>query len=188
MAEIKFDTLICRPIISVMTDMHKKSPEPSTAGAGRTAVAFQVVSKGVSVWVVRLLERPNMTDQDLAELVTFSWMPSRIPLRDALSTFVPDAPEPEPLIEEMQNRTGGSVWYPVPGGHRVLMPHDGGEYDTSRFTIETRGWGYHEYCTLHGEHIPAMTLCYVTKPGQPYILLCSSCYDRYVTSKLNAAQ
>ena len=123
-----------------------------------------------------------MTEQKLSELSDYPWMPSRIPLRDALSTFVPKANKPEPIIEEMTGRLGTSVWYEVEGGHKVLMLYDGGKYDASRFTIEPLAWDY-EDCNACGEHVPAKTLCYVTKPGQPYYLLCSTCYERHVASK-----
>jgi hypothetical protein len=109
-------------------------------------------------------------------------MPSRIPLRDALTTFVPDAPAPEPIMEEMSRRCGESVWYIVEGGHRVLFLYDGGAFDTSRFTLEPKAWD-HEHCAICSEHIPAMTVCHVTKPGQPYFSLCISCYERHVIAK-----
>jgi len=123
-----------------------------------------------------------MTDEELSKLATHRWMPSRIPLRDALSTFVADAPEPEPVIEEMSSRCGQSVWFQAEGGHRVLFLYDGEAFDTSRFTLEPKVWDYNE-CAVCGEHIPAMTLCHVTMPGEPYVLLCASCYERYVVSK-----
>lgn len=127
-----------------------------------------------------------MTQDELSKLPSYRWMPSRIPLRDALSTFVPDAPDPEPIIAEMSSRCGEAVWHPVEGGHRVLFLYDGGPFDRSRFTLETKIWDYND-CTVCGEHIPVMTLCYVTEPQQPYILLCAQCYGRYVTSKSNVA-
>jgi hypothetical protein len=109
-------------------------------------------------------------------------MESRIPALDALAAFVPDDRTPDPVITEMQERIGGSRWYPVQGGHRVLMPYDGGEYDSSRFTIEPGAWD-HEHCGACGDKIPPMTLCYVTEPEQPYILLCAKCFGWHVASK-----
>jgi len=123
-----------------------------------------------------------MTDQDLSELPKYPWMESRIPARDALAAFVPDAPAPDPFIAEMQDRVGGSRWFPVQGGHRVVMPFDGGSYDSSRFTIESGAWD-HEHFDVCGEQIPAMTLCHVTEPEQPYVLLCAGCYQHHVASK-----
>ena len=126
-----------------------------------------------------------MTDEELSKLPAYDWMPSRIPLRDALSTFVADAPEPEPIIEEMSNRCGQSIWYQAEGGHRVLFLHDGGAFDSSRFTFEPKVWDFNE-CSLCGAHIAAMTLCHVTKPEQPYILLCADCYERHVVENLSS--
>ena len=62
------------------------------------------------------------------------------------------------------------------------MPYDGGEYDTTRFTIEPHAWD-HEHCDACGERIPAMTLCYVTEPEQPYVLLCAHCFEQHVVPK-----
>ena len=123
-----------------------------------------------------------MTDEELSKLPAYQWMPSRIPLRDALTTFSPDGPEPEPIMEEMSKRCGQSVWIEAKGGHRVLFLYDGGDFDASRFTLESKVWDYDE-CAICGEKIPAMTLCHVTKPGQPYYLLCVSCYERHATTK-----
>ncbi|MDR3458534.1 MAG: hypothetical protein P4N60_13875 [Verrucomicrobiae bacterium] len=124
-----------------------------------------------------------MTEENLSQLPAYQWMPSRIPLRDALSTFVPGGPEPEPIITEMSSRCGESVWHEVKGGHRVLFLYDGGVFDAGRFTMEPKVWDYNE-CALCCVKIPAMTLCYVTKPDQPYFLLCDSCYESQITPKL----
>lgn len=125
-----------------------------------------------------------MTDEELSRLPTYRWMPSRIPLRPALVTFVPDGPEPEPIVTEMSNRCVESVWYPVEGGHRVLFLYDGEafEFDGSRFTLEPQAWD-HEHCYVCNERIPAMTTCYLTQPGQPYVSLCAGCYERHVRAK-----
>src|SRR5829696_6108219 len=113
-----------------------------------------------------------MTDQELAALPTYLWMDSRIPKRDALSSFVPDGSESDPVVATIQRRIGASRWFPIQGGHKVLMPFDGGAYEPSRFTIEPAAWD-HEHCDCCNDHIPAMTLCHVTQPGQPYVLLCA---------------
>jgi hypothetical protein len=126
-----------------------------------------------------------MTDDELSKYPAYRWMPSRIPLRDALTTFVADAPEPEPIIAEMSSR-GESVWVQVQGGHRVLFRYDGGAFDQSRFTLEPKVWDYDE-CAICGEHIASMMLCHVTEPQQPYVLLCERCYERHVISKSLAA-
>lgn len=65
-----------------------------------------------------------MTSEKLGELPKYLWMESRIPARDALSTFAYEAPEPDPVLAEMQDRGGGSRWFPIQGGHRVLIPFD----------------------------------------------------------------
>jgi hypothetical protein len=122
-----------------------------------------------------------MTEQELAELPLHLWMQSRIPALDALAAFVPTGSESDPVIAETQKHISNSRWYTVSGGHRVLFPYEGGEYDSSRFTIESRAWD-HEHCKACGEIIPAMTLCWVTKSG-PCIFLCSDCYERHVISK-----
>ena len=127
-----------------------------------------------------------MTDDELSKLPAFHWMPSRIPLRDALTTFVPEALEPEPIIAEMSSRCRESVWFQVKGGQRVLFLYDGGAFDPSRFTVEPKVWDYDE-CAICGERIPSMTLCHVTKPQQPYVLLCERCYERHVFSKSQVA-
>ena len=120
-----------------------------------------------------------MTDQELSDLPKHRWMESRIPARAALSAFVPAGSEKDPVIDELQGRVGASRWSPVHGGHRGVIPFDDGPYDSSRFTIVAGGWD-HEHCDSCGEHIPAMTLCHVTEPGQPYVLLCASCYGLHV--------
>jgi hypothetical protein len=123
-----------------------------------------------------------MIDEELSKLPAYQWMLSRIPLRDALTAFVPDAAAPEPIMEEMSKRCGESVWYNVEGGHRVLFLYDGGPFDASRFTLEPKAWD-HEHCAVCSAHIPAMTICHVTKPGQPYFSLCVSCYESHVIAK-----
>jgi hypothetical protein len=104
-----------------------------------------------------------------------------IPAREGLSTFVPAGSENDPVIAEMQHRVGASRWFPVQGGHKVLMRFDRGPYDSSRFTIESASWD-HEHCDSCNDCIPAMTLCYVTQPGERYVLLCAKCYERHVAS------
>jgi hypothetical protein len=107
-------------------------------------------------------------------------MESRIPARPALCVFVPTGTETDPFLAELQRRFHQSRWFPVAGGHRVLMPFDDGPYDASRCAIEAGAWD-HEHCECCGDRIPAMTLCHVTEPGEPYILVCSGCYARHVT-------
>ncbi len=118
-----------------------------------------------------------MTDDELQQLPTLAWMPSRIPKRSALVTFVPDGPEcPEPVRAAVEGRQ--SRWYPQPGGHRLHILYEGGSYDSTAFTMEDEAWD-HEDCDVCGEQIPPMTLCYVTESGY-YIGLCESCYRKHV--------
>jgi hypothetical protein len=124
-------------------------------------------------------DRTAMTDRELAELRGLQWMESRIPARAALATFVPEGSERDPVIERLHARVGGSRWFPVSGGTRILMPFDNGPYDPTRFSIEEGAWD-HEHCDACGENISAMTLCHVTEPLQPYVLLCAQCYALHV--------
>jgi hypothetical protein len=123
-----------------------------------------------------------MTDQELSKLPKYEWIESRIPARDALVTFVPDGESPDPVVEKILERAGGSRWFPVQGGHRVLILFEGGTFDSSRFTIESCAWD-HEHCYACGERISAMELCHVTVPEQPYNLLCAVCFQQHVASK-----
>lgn len=100
---------------------------------------------------------------------------SRIPARDALSTFVPaDSPEPDAVVQEAADRAGCSRWYPETGGHRVIILYEGGPFDANRFTVEKGAWD-HEHCMRCGEHIAPMVLCWVTW-DDPYVALCQACH------------
>jgi hypothetical protein len=123
-----------------------------------------------------------MTPEQHSKLPHYRWMQSSIPVRDALSTFVPNSAEPDPIISEMSDRCHESVWFEAQGGHRVLFPYDGGPYDQSRFTLERQSWDYDE-CGVCSERIRPMTPCYVTTPGQPYILVCNRCYQCHIFSE-----
>lgn len=115
-----------------------------------------------------------MTAEELSDLRQYTWMPSRIPALDALSTFVPQGQERDAVVSEMSERVGSSRWFPVSGCHRVLFPYEGGAFDSQRFTLERGAWD-HEHCKVCSERIPPMTLCWVTESG-PYIILCESCH------------
>jgi hypothetical protein len=114
-----------------------------------------------------------MTEDRLSELVGFRFMESRIPPLDALSVFVPEGQQPPESAKETVARIGFSRWYPVAGGHKVLIPYEGGAFDNSTFSIEKGAWN-HEHCHVCQTNIPAMTLCWVTEDG-PYIILCVEC-------------
>lgn len=103
-------------------------------------------------------------------LPSLGWMPSRIPVRDALVVFVADgtAPPPQPFA------SSESRWFPVDGGHRLAIPYDGQRYEDSGFQLHEKLWD-HTTCDRCVKRIPAMTLCYVTKSGT-YIDLCVDCY------------
>ena len=118
-----------------------------------------------------------MTEDEFTRFAGLRFAPSRIPKLDALATFVPTGEETDPVLEEAFRRSGYSRWFPVPGGHRVLVPFEGGEYD-SRFSIEPEGWD-HETCKICRQHIDAMTLCWVTESG-PYVILCERCHGEVV--------
>jgi hypothetical protein len=122
-----------------------------------------------------------MTEDDFAELSAYRFMPSRIPKLDALATFVALGEGSEPAIQAALQRTGFSRWFPVEGGHRLLIPYDGGEYDSSRFSIESEAWD-HETCHTCRAHIDAMQLCWVTESG-PYIILCEECHAEFAAMK-----
>jgi hypothetical protein len=121
-----------------------------------------------------------MTEDEIKRLPTMSWMQSRIPIRKALATFVADGSKcPSEVESEMRKHP--SRWYPVPGGHRVLILYEGGTFDAQIFQVEPKAWE-HEDCDACGEQIPQMTLCYVTKRGY-YIALCEACYQKHIIGK-----
>lgn len=111
-----------------------------------------------------------MNDEERLRLREVPFIESRVPALDALSTFVPDGQESDPALANL----GSSRWYPVEGGHRMLVLYQGGEYDTARFTIEKGAWD-HEHCKTCQARIEAMTLRWVTESG-PYITLCNECH------------
>jgi hypothetical protein len=102
-------------------------------------------------------------------------MRSRIPALEALTAFVPTGEHPAPGIQAAIDSAGSSRWYPLEGGHRLLIRYDGGAYDPAYFTVEPGGWD-HEHCDRCAENIPSMTLCWVTE-RDPYVLLCNTCHD-----------
>lgn len=86
-------------------------------------------------------------------------------------------------IARMSGRCGESVWFEAEGGHRVLFLYDGGDFDATRFTLELKVWDYNE-CAICEVEVPAMTPCHVTKPNQPYFLLCAECFEHHIDAKL----
>ena len=118
-----------------------------------------------------------MTEKDKLESYRdLSFIKSRIPALDALSTFVPEGQEEDPVVHSAISAKGFARWFPVEGGHRVLIPHEGERYDTGRFTIEEGAWD-HEHCKACSADIEPMTLCWVSESG-PYVILCESCHQK----------
>jgi len=120
----------------------------------------------------------------------FEWLrqltfaPSRIPKLDALVAFVPFGQERDPNFASTPDGTGFSRWFPVDGGHRVVVPFEGGAYDSGRFSIEPEGWD-HETCKICRTPIPSMTLCWVSE-GERYVILCEQCHERFLSLCANA--
>ena len=112
---------------------------------------------------------------ELTELATLEFMPSRIPAQDGLVGFVASGHEREPWIEAATALTGHSRWYPVDGGHRIVILYEGGAFDASHLSLE-RGVWEHEHCSWCLHKIPTMTLCWVTKSGR-FVILCESCHE-----------
>ena len=120
-----------------------------------------------------------MPDEELDQLRKLRFQRSRIPVLDALCVFVPDDSEDEfaqGIAERIAERTSFSRWYPEKGGHRVLIPYEGGPYDADLYSIEKGGWD-HEHCRRCRVNIPAMTLCWVTESGA-YVILCDECHTK----------
>lgn len=121
-----------------------------------------------------------MDKQEILERCkVFRFMQSRIPALDALAAFVPHGQEKESVIEAVTKLKGCSRWVPVGGGHKVLIPYEGQEYDHERFTVEKEAWD-HEHCKACGANIKPMTLCWVTEPDYPFVILCASCHDELI--------
>ena len=122
-----------------------------------------------------------MSQDDDLKFKQLTYQPSRIPALDALSAFVIDEDD-DPVVQAAVKRAGFSRWYPENGGHKVLIPFEGGPYDSARLTIEKGAWD-HEHCKRCGATIEPMTLCWVSAAGGPYVLLCDSCHDKIVDNK-----
>ena len=112
------------------------------------------------------------------ELRKLQYAASRAPSLDALVAFVPDGEQPDKDIKELSARTGFSRWYPVAGGHRVLILYQGGVYDPTKFKLETGAWD-HEHCKRCAKSIEPMTLCWTSESG-PFVLLCDDCHSAII--------
>jgi len=119
--------------------------------------------------------RDTSLDDELRELRRLRYHPSRIPALDALEIFVPDGAESDPELEVVRGRTGPSRWYPVHGGHQVLVLYEGGAFNEHRFALRKGAWD-HEHCKRCSELIPSMTLCWVSA-DTTYTILCGTCHE-----------
>jgi len=129
-------------------------------------------------------KRDPVTESDFQKLPGLSWLPSRIPVRDALATFIPKDGE---LKKKLTPSSYEQRWRPEDGGGvRLLVPYDGGSFDSGIFHIEAGAWD-RTTCDWCNTRIPAMTLCYVTK-HDPYIALCENCYRKHVVNKVGLAR
>ena len=125
-----------------------------------------------------------MEHEEQVNLPILSWMPSRIPMRDALVAFVPAGVK---LAEGVIPSCYEQRWYPQQDNTlRLLVLYSGGDFDSSLFHIEPKAWD-HTTCDLCVTRIPAMTVCYVTK-FDPYVGLCSGCYRKYIVHKVNVGR
>jgi hypothetical protein len=121
-----------------------------------------------------------MSDYTIDELANIELMQSRIPALNAFVHFVPDGPR-DPSVDSFAG-SRRSRWYPVEGGTRVVVSMENQPaYDTAKWQVEKGAWD-HEHCDLCGGHIPAMTLCWVTK-YDPYVLLCDPCHGKVVAAE-----
>jgi hypothetical protein len=109
-----------------------------------------------------------------AEFRRLDFIPSRIPALDALVTFVPEGQTPSEAVQATLRRIGFSRWYPTRGGHYLVVPYEGGQYDSTIFRVREKAWD-HETCSGCRAHVRAMTPCWVTSQG-PFKLLCQRCW------------
>jgi hypothetical protein len=120
-----------------------------------------------------------LTDEERKRLPFLEWLPSRIPVRDAL---VASVPKDVRLPEERIPPNNEIRWYPHDDESlRLLMLYSGQSFDPALFHVEEGAWD-HTTCDLCVARIPPLTLCYVTK-FDPYIELCSKCYEEHVVNR-----
>lgn len=118
-------------------------------------------------------------DSDFDELRRTHYVENRIPPLDALEVFVPAGKENDRSYGECLSRP--SRWFPVEGGHRVLVLHERGDYDPHRFSLLKGAWD-HEHCKFCQGRIEAMTLCWISERG-PVVILCADCHARVRRSR-----
>lgn len=113
-------------------------------------------------------------DDELSTLRLLRYHSTRIPALDALEVFVPDGAPPDAELSEVRASTGSSRWYPVEGGHRVLVLYQGGAFNEERFTLRKGIWD-HEHCKRCRDRILPLTLCWVSTDSS-YTILCAKCH------------
>lgn len=74
----------------------------------------------------------------LNQFKDLEFMESRIPALDALFTFIPEGEKQNEIVQKELDKTGFARFYPAEGGHKVIVPYEGGEYNTEYFTIEKK--------------------------------------------------
>jgi hypothetical protein len=125
-----------------------------------------------------------VTSGELDGLARVAWMPSRIPIVDALAASVPNGVE---ISTDRIPPSHEQRWCPRDDGSlRLLIPHDGKPFDNSLFQVAPGGWD-HSTCDCCRAHIAAMTLCYVTRSGA-YFGFCSDCYSRRIVSRTGSVR
>jgi hypothetical protein len=119
-------------------------------------------------------------DEDLlSRLQTLVWMPSRIPIQDAL---VADVPAGVTLSADQIPPSHEQRWFPQEDGSLQLMvSYRGGAFDASIFRMAPKAWD-HTTCDVCMVRIPPMTLCYVTASGS-CVELCEGCYAARVLGR-----
>ena len=116
-----------------------------------------------------------MDTEEIENLRYLHWMPSRIPIVDALAADVPPGEGVNIEIPASHEQR----WYPMPDGATTLyVPYSGKAFDATIFRVVPGGWD-HTTCDVCTVVIPPMTLCYVTTEG-PYVGLCPGCYSSFV--------
>ena len=116
-----------------------------------------------------------MDTDEIESLRHLHWMPSRIPVIDALAADVPPGAGVDFEIPASHEQR----WYPKPDGTTTLyLPYSGAPFDARIFRLVPGGWD-HTTCDVCTVVIPPMTLCYVTSKGG-YVGLCAGCYSRFV--------
>jgi hypothetical protein len=100
-------------------------------------------------------------------------VPSQIRVVNALVAFIAKGQPIQPAVQETLDHAGSCRWLEVPGGHELIIPHEGGHYDKTKFTLRAKAWD-HELCSGCGSRLSATTPCWVTQDG-PFKVLCSTC-------------